>query len=115
MIIHRDEQILPSSAIDRIAPIAGDAMAWTRDTAELLDVDVQQIARCLVFVALNRFTRLQVAQPGQSGTRQHAADGRGRHAHLSGDLTLQQALLAQFHDQQGSRRGDGAWTASRPR
>ncbi|CAG2518536.1 hypothetical protein BCCR75714_07252 (plasmid) [Burkholderia sola] len=99
VIVHCDEQVLPANAVHCIAPIAGDTMARTRDTAKLLDVDVQQIARRLVLVALNRFTRLQVAQPRQSGTHQHPTDGRGRHSHLSSDLTLQQALLAQFHDQ----------------
>ncbi|KUY52133.1 hypothetical protein WS48_32725 [Burkholderia sp. RF7-non_BP1] len=101
MIVHGDEQILPANAIDRIAPIAGHTMARTRDTAELLDVDVQQVARCLVFVTLNRFTWLQVAQPGQSSTRQHPADGRGRHAHLSGDLKYELVYHQRFatHEQ----------------
>lgn len=103
MIVHGDEQVLPTHAVHRIAPITGDTMAGTRDSTELLDVDVKQVAWRLVFVALNGFTRLQVAH---SGTRQHAADGRGRHACLSGDLALEQALLTQFHDHQGRRRSD---------
>ncbi|VWC52702.1 hypothetical protein BLA15816_08186 [Burkholderia lata] len=64
MVIHGDEQVLPTHAVHRIAPITGDTMARTRDSTELLDVDVQQVAWRLVFVALNGFTRLQVAQPG---------------------------------------------------
>ncbi|AMU12730.1 hypothetical protein A3203_38560 [Burkholderia cenocepacia] len=64
VVIHGDKEVLPTHTVHRIAPITGDTMARTRDSTELLDVDVQQIAWRLVFVTLNGFARLQIAQPG---------------------------------------------------
>ncbi len=45
----------PTGTVHAVAPIAGDAVAWPHDQAELLDVQVQQIARRGVFIALERY------------------------------------------------------------
>ena len=42
--------------------MAGDPMAGADKAAELLDVDMDQLARPLPFVALHRRRRIQIAQ-----------------------------------------------------
>lgn len=63
MVVHRDEQHLPAGTVDRVAPVACHAVAWSFDATELLGVDVQQITGPLVLVAHHRLGRLQICWP----------------------------------------------------
>ena len=81
-------------------------MARALDAAELLGVDVQQVAGRLVLVAHDRLGRLQIAQLGQPGTREHAPDGALGHAQARGDARMGQALAAQLDDRQRLGRID---------
>jgi hypothetical protein len=56
------------------------------DPAELLDVDVDQLARPLALVAVGRLRRIESAAPAEADPRQPPRDGRERHAEDLGDL-----------------------------
>src|SRR5262249_33668492 len=43
-VIERDVDVLPADAVPAVSPVPGNPMADARDPAELLDVDVQQLA-----------------------------------------------------------------------
>ena len=86
-------------------------MAHALDAAELLGVDVQQIAGVLMLVAHDRLARLQIAQPRQAGACQHPTDGALGHPQARGDAGLGQAAAAQLDDRQRLGRGDRSWTA----
>ena len=62
------------------APIAVNAMADADDAAEAFEIEVQQIADVRPLVPLHRAARLDQRHPIQAGARQHARDGRARHA-----------------------------------
>src|SRR6187399_968347 len=47
--------------------VAGDAVADLVEAAELLDVDVGELARVLAFVASHRLGRLEVPEAAQAG------------------------------------------------
>ena len=59
-------------------------MRWPTalEAAELLDVDMDHLAGMLALVASDRFGRLDVSEPRQSGTLENPADGGGRDADL---------------------------------
>src|SRR5687768_18416801 len=52
-IIDRDVDVLPASAHRAVAPVAGDAMTNPRDSAQFLDVEVDQLARALPLITDN--------------------------------------------------------------
>ena len=62
-------------AIDRARISTGDAMAHGADPAELLDIQMDQLAWLLAFIAPYRFGRLQGTELVQSQPTQNAADG----------------------------------------
>ena len=82
-------------------------MARALDPAELLGVDVQQIAWRVVLVTVHGLNGLQVTQLGETRTREHPADRGLRHAYTARDLHLQQAPTSQLDDQQRLGRLDG--------
>ena len=94
---------------------AGDAVADTLDSAELLDIDVDQFARPLPLVAPHRLGRLQVTQPAEPQAAQDAADGGGRDAELRGDRLAGLALAPQALDPRHHRRRRRPAQTMRPR
>ena len=69
---------LPADAVvtvdcARISP--GDAMSDRANSAELLDIDVDELTRLLAFIAPDRFSRLQGAQLIQPQPTLNAANG----------------------------------------
>ena len=107
MVIDGNEQELPASTLEAVAPVAGDAVAHALDATEFLGVNVNQIARVLMLVAHNRLGGLKIPQAGEPGTGEHAAHGALGHADRLGDARLGEASAAQFHDRQGLGRTDG--------
>ncbi|MGP5741743.1 hypothetical protein [Pseudomonas aeruginosa] len=72
---HVDE--LPAGPIGTLLPVAGDPMPGFPEAAELLDVQVQEIAGLGVLIAHHR-SRLQFSQPVKAGlleTARNSADG----------------------------------------
>src|SRR5215217_7639788 len=57
--------------------VPGDAVADLVEATELLDVDVDELAGMLAFVAPHRLGRLEVSEAPQAGVVEDAAD-RGR-------------------------------------
>ena len=80
-------------------------MADRADAAELLDVDVDQLAGLLALVAPDRLGRLQGLELVQAEPPQNAADGGRRDAGLGGDLLARPALAAQRFDLLDNRLG----------
>ena len=64
MVIDSEMQVLPSdpAAVALASAIAGDAMAEDIETTELFDVDVDEFARMLPFIAAHRLSRFQSFQ-----------------------------------------------------
>jgi hypothetical protein len=115
VVVHGHEHELPADFSPALGAIAGDAMAHLVETPELLDVDVQQLARVLTLVALYGLLWPQIAQPGQPGAAQYPADRCLGYAHVGGNARLQHQLAAQLHDGQRHVRLDGSGRALRPR
>ena len=91
-------QPMPEVAIDHPGLSAGDAMSHGADAAELLDVDVDELARVFALIAPDRFSRLQGAQLIQADPTQNTADSGWRDAGLGSDLLARPALAAQTFD-----------------
>ena len=53
-VVDRDMDVLPTDPATASAPVAVDAVARPSDPAELLDVDVDELARTLPLVAVGR-------------------------------------------------------------
>jgi len=88
------EVVVAGAGTRRAGHPSTEPMATTiRDPAELLDVDVEQLAGALPDIADRdaRWTIL-VAQPGQSVASQDIADGRAWHAHDAGQAMGTEAL-----------------------
>ena len=94
-------------------------MADALEAAELLDVDVDQLAGMLALVAAHRLGRLQGGEAVEAEALEDAADGRRRDAEFGGDLLAGEALTAQGFDpldnwQPVSAGADGAAAMSDP-
>jgi len=65
MVVDADMDELPTqaSAMAVADPIAGDAVAGLRETTELFDIDMNDLAGRGAFIAAHRLGRLQVTYP----------------------------------------------------
>jgi hypothetical protein len=88
------EPFAPCSPIALSSAIAGDAVANAIDPAELLDVDVDHLARMLALVAASRFARLQCTDLVEPEPPQDTADRCWRQVQIGGDLLAGVALAA---------------------
>ena len=88
MVVDADVQILPADAASAAlaGAVAGDAVAWSVEAAELLDVDVGELAGVLALIAPDRLGRLERVQAVEPEAPQDAADGGGGDTELGGDL-----------------------------
>ena len=88
----------------RISP--GNAMPDGADSAELLDIDVDEFTWLLAFIAPDRLSWLQSTQLVKAQAPKDAADGRRRDPDLRSDLLARVALSAQSldHGARGGRR-----------
>ena len=77
---------------------SGDAVPDGADPAELLDIEMDELARMLAFIAPDRFGRLQGTELVQAEPTQNTADGGWRDTGLGGDLLARPALAAQPFD-----------------
>ena len=100
VVVDANVQILPADAasVALAGAVAGDAVAWAVEAAELLDIDVDEFAGVLAFVAphrLGRFERLEAVEPEAP---QDTADGRGGDPDLGRDLRAAPTLPAERGD-----------------
>jgi len=76
-----------------------NALACTAlDAAELLDVDVDQLAGTPTLIAVGRLGRLQPRELAQPDAQQHRRDRRQRHPQTERDLRPSHPQPAQQHD-----------------
>ena len=116
-VVDADVDELPADAagLALACAVAGDAMADALEAAELLDVDVDQLAGMLALVAADRLGRLQRRDAVEAEALEDAADGGRRDADLGGDLLAGPALAAQGFDLLDDRRRRRPVQAMRPR
>ena len=106
-VVHTHVHVLPPGAPGAGAPIAGDAMADSADAAELLDVDMEQLARPRPLVPLHGRGRLQGRETPQAPALHPAPHRAGRHADGGGNARNAPALPPQRRNSgQLRRRGD---------
>jgi hypothetical protein len=94
-VVDGDVDELPPYATDPGGAVAMDAMADATDAAQLLDVDVDQLARAISLISHDRFLRLEALEPRQPGAGQDACDGGRTQAHSGCDLRACLASAAQ--------------------
>ena len=88
MIVDADMDIFPSrggsivTLIGLFMPVAGDAMAYVIEPAQLFDIEVDHIPWGWVLVAPLRFRRVEIFKAGQASSFEDTADGRWRHSNL---------------------------------
>jgi hypothetical protein len=91
-VVEADVDELPADPAALAAPPTGDAMADLVEASELLDVDVEPLARVGALVASDRCRRRQVLDAAQPEPSQDATDGGRRDTDLLGDLVTGPAL-----------------------
>src|SRR6266566_3627346 len=98
VVIDREVQVLPAGVTVAREPVAMDALADRPETAELLDVDVNELARPLALVADDR-APCRSRQPRDAIAAEHLPHGRGWQAELSGhDQRARLRVLARRQD-----------------
>ena len=95
--------------------IAGDAVTDLGEAAQFLDVDVDQLAGLVAFIAQYGRGGFQRLETVDAEAPEDAADGGGRHADSGGDALAGPTLAAQFDDALDHRPGCWPVQASRPR
>ena len=115
MIVDGDKQELPPSTVDPVPGISGNAVTHAYNSAQLLGIDMQQIAGMLVLVAHARRTRRQIRPSRQTCPRQDSTDGAFGYAQTLRDPGMGQEAAAQLHDRQGGMGGDRTRTSLRSR
>src|SRR5512134_754895 len=108
VVVDADMHELPADAAcpALTGSIAGDAVPDPVEAAQLLDVDVDELARVLAFVASHWLGRFQGLEAVQAQAPQDPADRGRRDTDLPGDLIADPALAAQFGNplEDGRRR-----------
>lgn len=98
MIVDRDVDILPPRATRGLLAVAGDPMSRAREAAELLDVQVQEISRRIMFVAVVGSGGLEGCQSVQPLACEEPGDRAVSDAQPLGDLAIGLALPAPLNE-----------------
>src|SRR5262245_38554143 len=88
--------ILPACAPSSNSAVASHAMARSDDAAQLLDVQVNQITRCVPLVAPSWLLWFEILEARKAHTNQNRRHRRARHPELAGDFLSGQSALAQL-------------------
>src|SRR6266849_7855764 len=107
-VVDADVDVFPAEVIRppmvaAAGDAAGDAVARPSDPAELLDIDVDELASTLFLVAVRRLEWLQPPELAQPDPGQDPRDRRGRHSQRLGDLVTGQPQPAQRRDHSDTR------------
>jgi hypothetical protein len=94
-IVDGDMDELPADASNASGAVSVDTMADTADTAQLLDVDVDQLARAFSLVSDDWLFGLEALEPRQARAGQDASHRGRTQAHSSRDLGSRVASTAQ--------------------
>src|SRR5690606_30524719 len=84
-VIDADVQELPAHPAGSLPPVPVDPVPAPLDAAQLLRVQVQQLARALLLVADDLGPRLQRSQPAEAQPPEPQADRRDREGELRRD------------------------------
>ncbi len=114
-IVDADVQVLPGLAPRRPAPVAGDQIIYTVDPAQLLDGDLDELARLLLLIADCRRLGLKGPEPTKPTPAQERAHGRDRPTEAAGDGRAGETLPAQGLDLSRGFLGQAAGAAVRAR
>ena len=97
MVVDRQMHIFPANpaGVALADPVAGDPVTDPIELAELLDVDMDDLAGRGAFIAADRLGRLEPLQPIEAQAFEDATDGGDRDADFRGDLLAGVALPAQ--------------------
>ena len=114
-VVDGDVQVLPAEASLAAGAIAGDAVADAVDAAELLGVDMDQLAGPGALVAHRRRLGFQRGEPAETEPAQHRPDGGNGHPERAGDPGAAPAQPAQSLDLRHSRRRQTVSAAPRRR
>jgi len=100
-VVDGDVAVLPSELLRVVVAgvLAGDPVARPIEAAQLLDVDVDELARVAPAVAVGRLRRLESPQAVQADAPEHDAHRGGRHSELSGDARSGPAQAAELLDE----------------
>src|SRR2546421_3105346 len=98
VIIDGDMHVFPADALEVASGVAGDAVTDSSETAQFLDIEMEQIARSSMFIALDRRCGIEIAQAVEFQSAQDAADGRRAQAGVAGDATGGPTLSAELLD-----------------
>ena len=115
MIVDGHMHVFPSGSCGVLPSVSGDPVAWTHETPEPLDVQVQQVARMGVDVTTRRNRRVQMGQSVQSGLLDDPAHRAVRHAGSSANLAIGAPGAAQGQDRLPLRLRGAMRTADRTR
>ena len=112
--VDADVDVFPAEAIGppmvaAAGDAAGDAVARPRDPAELLDIDVDELASTLFLVTVRQLEWLQPPVLAQPDPGQDPRDRRGRHSQRLGDLGTGHPQAAQRRDQSDTRLACSQW------
>jgi len=91
-------RVLPADPAAAGAPIAVDPVARPPDPAQLLHVDVDELARPLPLITVGGLRRLQPGEPTKPDPGQDRRDRRDRHPEPLGDLPAPQPLATERRD-----------------
>ena len=99
-VIDTDVHGFPADAMVVVAWFsAGDVVAGFVETAELFDVDVDQLAWMAAAISIRWLWRFEFGEPVQTDPFQHCGHRRQRHVEFLGDLGAGYAQLAQLLDE----------------
>ena len=93
-----DELPADAAVVALAGAVTGDAVPYLVELAELLDVDVDELAGPIALVTPWRLGRLERAQPVEAEPLEDTADGGRRDTDLGGDGLAGQALTAKGFD-----------------
>src|SRR5215470_10006871 len=96
MIINGDMNILPAPALGWMTAITMQAMTDVAETSQFLDVEVEQVSRQGIFIALDRGRGLKQSQTVQSQATQDATDGSGTEAGGHSNAAASPALVSEL-------------------
>ncbi len=115
VVVDGDVKVFITGTACLAGAVSVDAMARFDDAGQTLDIEVDQVAGMLVFIANHRRRRIERTQPVHPRPAQDAADGSAAEAERMGDAPAVVAQPAQGKNLFCERRRGGAWRSVRAR
>lgn len=97
-VVHGNMDELPTSTSSALFAVASNAMADDLDAAQLLDIDVDELARQIPLIAANGLPGVEILESGQTRSNQDASYGGRARADSRGDLRSGLPAATQLED-----------------